>query len=336
MKKKGGIFIFLFIIGGLLLPYEAFSAWTQPKGHSYHQLTLSYYTTDKKFQSMKKVKDEEGNFIITDPNSGIHKYPAPKFKSTKITYYGEYGIIDKLTIYSSIPYDWQDSEDTKRYAGERGPSGVGDINLGLRYNLSQGLMGSKWVTSLQGELKIPEAYDYGHPLRDLSLGNGQYDLTLALLFGRAFDWGYTWANLGYKFSFENDEYAPITFDPSDQIKISFGGGYQLTSRFSIRGNVDIAQSVGNASVSDELIRDNYKYGGFVAHGDTVIIKDTLGLEPSYVNVGFSLVYNITKQCWPKCMQVVLSYNKDIAGLGFFHTKDYAQGQTYSCALAFMF
>lgn len=342
MRGKIYIVVFILIIGGLLLPQEAFSAWTQPKGHSYHQLTLSHYITDKKFQSMKKlfeidpVTGEEVEAGIEDTDSTIQRYSQPKFKSTKITYYGEYGIIDKLTIYTSIPYDWQDSDDTKRYAGERGPSGIGDINLGLRYNLSQGLMGSKWLMSLQGELKIPEAYDYGHPLTHLSLGDGQYDLTLALLFGRAFDWGYSWANIGYKFRFENDEYAPLTFTPSDQIKVSFGGGYQLTSRFSIRGIVDITKSVGNASVSKELIRENYKYGGIAAHGDTVLIKDTLGLEPDAFNVGFSLVYNITKECWPKCIQTVLSYSRDIAGIGPFHTKDYSQGQTFSLALAFMF
>lgn len=332
MRGKGGIVFFILIIGGLLLPYKAFSAWTQPKGHSYHQLTFSYYKTNKKFQSLEK--DEEG--LVTDPNSDIHKYSAPGFISTKITYYGEYGIIDKLTIFTSIPYDWQNSEDTKRYADESGPSGIGDINLGLRYNLTQSLFGSKWLSSIQATLKIPEAYDYGHPLTHLSLGDGQYDFTLALLFGKAFDWGYAWANVGYKFRFENDEYDPITFDPSDQIKISFGGGYQLTPGFSIRGTVDITKSVGNASVSKELIRENYKYGGLAAHGDTVIIKDTLGLEPDALNVGIDLVYNVTKECWPKCIQLIFSYNRDIPGFWIFRTKDYSEGQTISTTVAFMF
>lgn len=332
MKGKISIFIFVLIVGGLLIPYEAFSAWTQPKGHSYHQLTLSYYMTDEKFQSM--LKDEDG--VILDTDSGIHKYPAPKFRSTKITYYGEYGIIDRLTVFTSIPYDWQNSADTKRYAEESGPAGVGDINLGLRFNITQALLGSKWLSSVQGTVKIPEAYDYGNPLTHLSLGNGQYDFTLAMLFGRAFDWGYMLANLGYVFKFENDEYDPLTFKPSDQVKFMFGGGYQLTSRFSIRGSIDITKSVGNASVSRELIRENYKYGGIAAHGDTVLIKDTLGLEPDVFNVGVDLVYNITKECWPKCIQAVLSYNRDIEGWGPFRTKDYAQGNTYSLALAVMF
>jgi len=332
MSKKMHIVIFMLVVGGLLIPYKAFSAWTQPKGHSYHQLTLSYYTTEDKFQSMLIDEDK----VIRDVNSGIHKYSQPPFRSTKITYYGEYGIVDRLTVFASIPYDWQDSDDTERYAGERGPSGIGDINLGLRFNLTQALLGSKWLSSIQGTLKIPEAYDYGHPLTHLSLGTGQYDLTLAMLFGRAFDWGYTWANIGYIFRFENDEYDPLTFKPSDQVKFIFGGGYQLTSRFSIRGTVDITQSVGNASVSRELIRENYKYGGISVHGDTVLIKDTLGLEPDAFNVGVDLVYNITKECWPKCVQAILSYNRDIAGFGPLHTKDYSQGNTYSLAVAVMF
>ncbi len=306
---------------------DAFSAWTQAKGHSYNQLTFSYYITDDRFSSIETGEND----AILDINSDVHKKGTKEFVSKKITYYGEYGITDKLTVFTAIPYDWQKSKDTLKYAGEDGPSGVGDINIGLRHSITGNLFGTGMLMSVQGQVKIPEAYDYGNPLTHLSLGNGQYDATLALLFGKGFNKGYGWANFGYNFRFENDQFAPMTFDPSDQVKISFGGGYPLTSRLSLRGIVDWTKSVGNASVSNELIRENYKYGGFAAHGDVVLIKDSLGLETDSLSAGLGLVFNIT----PK-IQTVLSFDRTLAGIGGpFENKDAAFGNTYGLALVYI-
>ena len=278
MNKRTWIIVLL-LIGSILISSNAFSAWTQAKGHSYNQLTFSYYVTDHKFTTIEHDVDDHGEIgAITNPNGTNHREPQAKFESQKVTYYGEYGITDKLTIFTAIPYDWQTSDDTIKYAGESGPNGLGDINLGLRHSLVGNLFNTGALMSIQGEVKIPEAYDYGFPLTQLSLGDGQYDATIALLFGRGFDWGYAWANIGYKFRFENDEYDPITFDPSDQVKISFGGGYPITSWLAIRGIVAYTAAVGNADVSEALIRENYKFGGIAEHGDAVLIKDSLGLE----------------------------------------------------------
>jgi hypothetical protein len=336
MKSKKISISFLLLIGILLISNPVFAAWTQPKGHTYNQLTFSYYITKKKFTTVKYEGNSYSGEILST-GGGISRIQTPKFTSEDITYYGEYGITDTLTVFTSIPF-WkrQFSDDVVKYSGERGPSGIGDIILGLRYNLIQNLFASGVLMSLQGEIKVPEAYDYGNPLRDLSLGDGQYDTTVSVLFGRGIGKGYAIFNAGYKYRFENNEYDPINFKPSDQIKVSMFWGYSIIPRIELRGSIDWTKSIGNASVSQELIIENYKYGGLARSQDNVIIRDTLGLEPDALNLGIGLAYNLTKQCWPKCIQAVFSYNEDVDGIEIFETKDYALGRTFSLSLVYMF
>ena len=65
MKKR--IFLVLVLLTGcIFLSNDAFSAWTQPKGHSYNQLTYSYYKTTQKFTTIETVND-----VIVDTDSQI-------------------------------------------------------------------------------------------------------------------------------------------------------------------------------------------------------------------------------------------------------------------------
>ncbi|MDP3298382.1 MAG: hypothetical protein Q8N09_12485 [Thermodesulfovibrionia bacterium] len=336
MKNKAILILILLLAGSCFISNAAFAAWTQPKGHAYNQLTWGYYETKKKFTTLK-YQGVGSSRILAGTGGGVNRLETAKFTSTSFTYYGEYGIIDSLTVFTAIPaWKWSYSDDTVKYSRERGPSGVGDIDLGLRYNLFKNLFGSGVLMSVQGTVKIPEAYDYGYPLTHLSLGDGQYDGTLALLFGRGIGKGYVVLNAGYKYRFENNEYDPFNFKPSDQIKVVIFGGYSIIPKLQLRGIIDWTKSVGNASVSQELIVDNYKYGGLARSQDNVLIRDSLGLEPDALNLGISLAYNITKECWPKCLQVVLSYNEDVDGIDIFESKDYALGKTVSLALVYMF
>jgi hypothetical protein len=329
--KKNVFMTLLLIVMCIFISNEAFSAWTQPKGHSYNQVTLSYYKTTKKFTTLERNEDDE----IVNTHADVFRNEEEEFTSTKITYYGEYGIIDTLTIFGSIPYDWQRSNDTKRYGDEAGPSGIGDINLGLRQSLMDNILGSGVLMSAQAEIKIPEAYDYEHPLTHLSLGDGQYDATLALLFGKGFSNGYAWLNAGYKFRFENEQQEPYTFKPSDQVKVSFGGGYSLTPKLSIRALIEWTKSVGNAKVSNELIDENSRVIGAQSKGarnvvEAELIKDTLALEPNALSAGIDLAYNITSN-----IQTVISYTRDLDGFGPFKTENYSLGETFSFAFVYM-
>ncbi|UCH81090.1 MAG: hypothetical protein JSW20_00375 [Nitrospiraceae bacterium] len=333
--KKILLVAFLLITALIFTAGDAFSAWTQPKGYAYNQLSFSYYKTNEKWTTLGLNADGE----VIDLDVDVEKTDTEDFTSTKISYYSEYGIIDKLTIFYSFGYDWQKSDDVQKFTDENGPSGIGDIDLGLRYHLMDNIAGTGILSSAQVKLKIPEAYDYGNPVTKLSLGDGQYDATFALLFGRGFSKGYAWLNAGYKYRFENKEHDPITFKPSDQVKVSFGGGYPLLSWLSIGGLVDWTKSVGNAEVSDELLIANYPAGGKTWHGDTVVIKDSLGLEPSALSLGVDLIFDISKfvpvmkETFPS-KSIVFSFVTDVAGFGPFKTEDYSLGRTYSVAFVF--
>lgn len=335
MKKKMTI-IFLSLAASIFLYSEAFSAWTQAKGHSYNSLGFSYYKTTKKFTTMEKtpkfndeiMQYEEGDVAST--HGELIRREEEEFTSKKITYYGEYGIIDTLTVIASIPWDWQKSNDAEKYGDNDGPSGIGDINLGLRYNLTQSLLGSGTVMSVQGEVKIPEAYKYENPLTHLSLGDGQYDASLLLQLGRGIGKGYAVFSGGYKYRFENEKIQDHEFKPSDQFKASISGGYALTPKISLLASLDWFRSVGNAKVSNELIANAPEAGIKAEHAEGELIKDSLGLEPYDLNWFIGVQYSITDT-----VQVVASYNTDLDGIGPFKTENYGLGETFGLSLVYI-
>ncbi|MBI4698860.1 MAG: hypothetical protein HY758_08160 [Nitrospirae bacterium] len=332
--KKALLTLFLVLAAIYFMSGTVFAAWTQAKGHAYNQLTYSYYVTSEKFTTLKYSPSDGGNSgTVVSTGGEIEKVKTAKFSSEGFTYYGEYGIIDSLTVFTAIPvWKWVNSDDTIRYGGERGPGGVGDIDLGLRHNLTQDLFGTGIVTSLQGAVKIPSAYEYKDPLDFLSLGDGQYDATFLLQFGRGIGKGWMILQGGYKFRFENDRFGPISFKPSDQVLVSWTGAYGPIPLIEIRGSVNWAKSVGDAYVSEGLVKEWGAAGNDAAkYQDNVLIRDTLGLEPDSLTVGLDLAFNI-KPKW----QTVVSYSTDIAGFSVFKSKDWSLGETYSIALVYMY
>lgn len=329
MKKKILGILIVLIIGSLFLSSRVLAAWTQAKGHAYNQLTFSYYVNDHKWTTINV--DSGNNVIGTSDN--IRRDRTSKFESLSATYYGEYGIVDSLTIFTAIPWKKVMSDNVRQNSDNTGIYGWGDIDLGLRYNLLRNLLGTKVLVSLQGAVKIPEAYEYGDPIMELSLGDGQYDATWLLQMGRGLGKGYGWINAGYKYRFENNELYP--FKPSDQVKVSFGGGFPVTSWLSISGYVDYTRSVGNATVSEDLRAYAMLQGK--ARGvdkDNLLIRDTLGLEPTLLTFSGGLAFKIT----PK-VQTVLSYARDIGGPGWadwLRSKDTGKGESFSAALVYLY
>ena len=318
MRKKTLSF-FLFLVGLVFISSNAFAAWTQAKGHSYHQLTFSHYKTIKKFTTLGYDSDQLGG-TVNDLDEPSHIIPSEEFTSTKVSYYGEYGLTDKVTVIASGGWDFQKTNDVMRYSDEAGPSGIGDIILGVRHKLSDNL-GAGVLSSVQVDLKIPEAYDYNDAITYQSLGDGQYDLTGKLLFGRGFNWGYTVLSAGYKYRFENDQLGELNWKPSDQMLLGLSAGYNAFPWLSIRGNLDYNKPVGNAEISDAMITHS-RPPGFDWHKDVVLVKDTLSLEAEALSGGLALAFTVKPGT-----QVVVSYNQDLYG------KDASLGKTYSLAVA---
>jgi hypothetical protein len=323
------------LAAGIFISNQAFAAWTQAKGFAYNQLALSYYKTTKKFTTLNL--DDEGTVIGLSHE--VTRNDTEEFTSTKVNYYSEYGITDGLTVIFSVPYDWQQSNDVKKFTDTDGPSGVGDIKVGLRQKLVDNILGSGVLMSAQVDVKIPEAYDYGDPVTELSLGDGQYDYEFALKFGRGLGKGYAWLDTRYVYRDYNHQNDPSYFKPSDKFKVGLGGGYAAASWLSIRGAVNWSKSIGNAVVNDDLIVDFFRAGKKTTDRDVVIIKEDLSLEGQSLSAGMDLAFDVSslipvlKETFPN-KQIVLSYNRDLYGFGDFKTEDSAQGETFSITFVF--
>ncbi len=321
MRRKI-LIAFLIVVGAIFVTGNAFAAWTQAKGHAYNQLTISHYTSNSKYSTF----DEEG---LTVDN---HKKDAAKFTSTNLTYYGAYGITDKITLSLTVPYKKIVSEDVEGVlnTNEEGPKGIGDIDVGLRYNISQNIFAGV-LMSVDAKVKIPAAYKCESPLQYQSLGDCQYDTQLSLVFGKGFGWGYAILDIGYKYRFESTEFG--THKPADVFKMRIDAGTGLTSKLWLRGSIDWSNHLNNATVSQSF-RDYARLNiqGFdIGTEDNKLIRDTLGSESDALGVGVALAYTINSQ-----FSAVLGFETTIEGFGYFESTNAGIGQTYSLAGVYSF
>lgn len=197
-------------------------AWTAEKGTSYHRIAANYYVTDQTF-------DEGGNSRAMDWNG--------EFTDINANYYMEYGLIDPLTVILSLYYKGIEREDDYR---KNETSGLGDVDLGLRYRLHTSSIG---VFSVQGLVKVPEFYDEDDAL---PLGNGQYDYECRLLYGRSL-WPYIpgYVNLEAAYRFRDDA-------PSDEFRYLVEIGSNLGKNVYARAKWDAIISMDNADEGTDV------------------------------------------------------------------------------------
>ena len=197
-------------------------AWTAEKGTSYHRIAANYYVTDQTF-------DEGGNSRAMDWNG--------EFTDINANYYMEYGLIDPLTVILSLYYKGIEREDDYR---KNETSGLGDVDLGLRYRLHTSAIG---VFSVQGLVKVPEFYDEDDAL---PLGNGQYDYECRLLYGRSL-WPYIpgYVNLEAAYRFRDDA-------PSDEFRYLVEIGSNLGKNVYARAKWDAIISMDNADEGTDV------------------------------------------------------------------------------------
>ncbi len=196
-------------------------AWTLQKGKIYDRLAVNYYFADREFDDDGHRKDFSDN---------------GEFRDYNINNYIEFGLTDKITLINSLYYKNIEKEDDVR---DMETSGIGDIDLGVKYKLTEGTWG---IFSTQALVKIPEAYDEDD---DLPLGNGQYDLELRLLYGRSLYPaipGYCNFEVGYRWRLD---------DPSDEIRYLIEFGIDITKSLYGRAKLDGTYSMDNGEHFDE-------------------------------------------------------------------------------------
>ena len=195
-------------------------AWTMQKGKLYDRFSLNYYFADDNFN---------GDGDRTDfPDNG-------DFQDFHASNYIEYGLTDRITVINSICYKYLDQDNNN---SDTKSNGIGDIDLGVKFRLSEGSLG---VLSVQGLSKIPEAYDKN---AELPLGNGQYDFELRLLYGRSLYPhipGYCNFEIGYRWRLDA---------PADELRYLAEFGMDFTKQLYARVKLDGIYSMHNGSKFD--------------------------------------------------------------------------------------
>ena len=209
MKKIFGIMIMVSLLLVTFTAQATAGAWTRKKGGTYSRLSVNYYYSDKYYVD----------------NSDYISYPYDgDFEDYNLNYYGEYGITDRLSLIGSVYYKMLFKEDDTI---DMESKGIGDIDLALKYNLvDHAVLG---VLSVQGLVKIPEAYDEDD---DLPLGTGQWDGELKLLYGRSLYPllpGYVNLEAGYRWRNE---------DPDDEFRFLAEAGMNFGQKWYGRVKLD--------------------------------------------------------------------------------------------------
>lgn len=195
---------------GLLIPSHAFAgAWTAKKGDNYLKGAVNFFETSSRF-------GEEGTF--------------ENFRNTNFNVYWEHGVRDDLTFFATGSLtDLENQAD----GIETSNTGIGDIDLGLKYRLIDGPV----IVSVQGLFKAPYLYSTDS---ELPLGNGQEDFEGKVLFGKSFgELGYGGLELGYRVR---------TDDPVDEFRFLIEYGFDVSDKTYLRTKLDGIHAAQSSNV----------------------------------------------------------------------------------------
>ena len=207
----------------LIVPGIAFAgAWTQPEGVMYNRVSVNYFRSTAAFDADGGRTDLGGNGTFFDYN---------------FVWYQEYGLLERLTFITSIPYKFVQYEDD---AAKSNTWGLGDVDAAARIRLFE----KPFVAALQPLVKLPYGYDEDE---DVPIGNGQVDFEIRLLVGRSLHPlpAYAGAEIGYRVR---------AGDPSDEIRYLAEAGWTFTQRLSGRVKLDGTLSVENGGGTDGVNR----------------------------------------------------------------------------------
>ena len=177
MKKN--IIIFVCLIGMSLQ-----AQWTQEKGKGYYKIGLWWLEAEEHYTSTGLV----------DPNATRGLFIT--------NFFGRYGLSDKVTLIGYLPHTrvYQNtqvfSSGRENIPGEQFSS-LGDINLGLEYQLGKK---STWAHSISLSLGLPTGKVRGGSDGSYQTGDGEFNQQLRYHLGKSYPLGkrrfYTKASVG--------------------------------------------------------------------------------------------------------------------------------------------
>ena len=262
-----------------------------------------------------------------DEDGDKHRNPnGSHFHDHNITFYGEYGLRDNLTLFSTLAYKQLRSHIRSSEGGgiERKSyeyDGLGDLETGVKF----GLLHKPVVVSIQGMIKTAWFYDSGE---DVPPGNNQNDYELKLLLGRSL-WpfpGYCGVELGYRWR---------TGYPSDEYRYLVEFGMNLTRKLSLRVKLDGIKSARNASIPP--LPEPYT-SAYVDYETGRVIKTVYPSTSDGMlnNPSLGSQYDLGKLEITLGWQVISRWSIECTYTGYPYGENIAAGDQYSVALVYYF
>ena len=152
-------------------------AWVQKKHGYFFKLSGTYFYTTKEYDNQGNIRE------IREDEPGITN---TSYQEVTATGYLEYGVTERLTLVSNLPFkiftskrtEISDPGDPSRNV-EVVTGGLSDLTISGRFLLNGGAV----PISLQAGAKIPLGYDASPPDQGAPLGSGKVDIEGFILAG---------------------------------------------------------------------------------------------------------------------------------------------------------
>lgn len=191
--------------------------WTHPRGKGYFKLNEQIIRSDSYFKPSGKKE------LIT----------AQSRYTTSL--YGEFGLVDRLSLVGYIPFYQRISEDGP---GSNTKAGTGDWELGARIGL---LTNRATVVSLQVMAGLPLGDSFSEQKVGLFTGDGEFNQLFSLQVGRSL-----WPAPGYlkgEIGFNNRE-----GDFSDELRYALEAGFMVDERIGVSAWLRGVKALGTGDV----------------------------------------------------------------------------------------
>jgi protein XagA len=226
----------ILIISGLsiLLPPSVSNAqaWTKSKGHGFYKLDFSTIQATDVFNSTGDV------------------VPFHPLNNNISSFYGEYGLTDKLTVLGYVPFYVRNVQKAHNSLPMMSNSNFGDVDLGFRYALPI----KKVAVAANLLLGIPTGNSTQK--NELYTGDGEFNQLLKLAVGSGGKRWWTQGALGFNNRTKNF---------SDELRYDFEFGYKfLNDRLLAILKINGVESLNNGTVkaaSTGLFSNNVEYLG---------------------------------------------------------------------------
>ena len=244
----------------LLATNSAFAQWNKGKGNGYYKVSGWYLEADEHFTD---TGDKDPNLTRSQFN---------------VSFYGEYGITDKLDVIAYVPFFTRatENDEVSGTTGDKISDGeafnsFGDIDLGVRYGIFKN---DKYALSVSLKLGIPTGDDAGGSDGSFQTGDGEFNQLLQADLGSSFRIGkipsYAKAYLGYNNRSEGF---------SDEVRSGLELGLNfLKGKLWVIGRADFLQSTNNGSLNAQNSQ-----GSIFAN------------NIEYISLGIEAAYYITKK-----------------------------------------